>query len=70
MLLGAERILDELTEDNLESKIDVTAWMEANNMDKLEDEKIYKIAPTFVVADGVEVLETDSVEIIVNKLED
>lgn len=70
MLLGAESILDTLEESELAGKIDIATWMTERNMDILEDETIYKITPTFTLEEGVEVVSVDSIEIIVNKLED
>lgn len=69
-LRGAEYVLDKLAENDIIGKADITAWMEGRNMNRLQDEAIYKLVPTFTLEEGIVITNAESIEVIANKLED
>ena len=69
-LRGAEYLLNKLVETNIMGKADITTWMESRNMNKLQDESIYKLPPLFELDEGIVVTKADPIEVIANKLED
>ncbi len=69
-LHGAEDLLDKLTETDILGKVDIAAWMEARNIRRLEDDSTHKIVPTYEMGEGITVVNSETIEVIVNKLED
>lgn len=70
MLRGAQHLLDELSLADIKITLDVTAWMEANEVKKLEHEEVYIVAPVYELGEGIEVIDTTPVEIIAKVLEE
>ena len=68
-LRGAELLLNEMDEDDVKATVDITKWMESQNMSKLEEDSTYKLIPDYDIPVGIEVISDNYVEVIA-KLED
>ena len=67
---GGEHILKELDASAVIGSFDVSAWMEANNIQNLKDKEVLHVKPTYDMGEDLEAISTTSVEIIANVLEE
>lgn len=68
-LRGAELLLNEMDEDDITATVDITKWMESQNVSKLEEGSTYKIIPDYFIPEGIDVISDNYVEVMA-KLED
>lgn len=61
---GSKYLLEDLTVANIHGTLDVTAWMEANNISRLGRDAVYKMDASFDAGEGLEVISAAPIEVI------
>ncbi len=67
---GSEHLFEDFNASNIQATFDVEAWMEANKITKIEENVSYWIIPEYEIREGLVVISSMPVEVVISVLEE
>ncbi len=67
---GPQHLLDALAAEQITGIVDISQWMEVNEIESFEDAELLSIVGSFIMPEHIEVLESGAVELIVKQIEE